>query len=80
MDSFSGEFWDFFLFVVTVASIGGLGIFVFAQSKGKALAPGSSAESTGHVWDEDLRELNNPLPAWWRNMLYITLVLVRFIS
>ena len=21
--------------------------------------------STGHVWDEDLRELNNPLPRWW---------------
>lgn len=74
MDSFSGEFWDLFLFVVTVASIAGLGIFVFAQSKGKAPAPGNSAESTGHVWDEDLRELNNPLPAWWRNMFYITLV------
>ena len=74
MDSFSGEFWDLFLFVVTVASIGGMGIFVFVQSKGKAPAPGSSAESTGHVWDDDLRELNNPLPAWWRNMFYITLV------
>jgi len=74
MGSFSGEFWDLFLFVVTVGSIAGLGIFVFVQSKGKAPAPGSSAESTGHVWDEDLRELNNPLPAWWRNMFYITLV------
>ena len=74
MGSFSGQFWDLFLFVVTVASIGGLAIFVFTQSKGKAPAPGTSAESTGHVWDEDLRELNNPLPAWWRNMFYITLV------
>jgi cytochrome c oxidase cbb3-type subunit 3 len=26
------------------------------------------------VWDEDLQELNNPLPRWWLNMFYITLV------
>ena len=25
----------------------------------------STTETTGHVWDEDLRELNNPLPRWW---------------
>ena len=28
----------------------------------------------GHVWDEDLEEYNNPLPKWWLNMFYITLV------
>ncbi len=22
-------------------------------------------ETTGHVWDDDLRELNKPLPKWW---------------
>jgi cytochrome c oxidase cbb3-type subunit 3 len=22
-------------------------------------------DTTGHVWDEDLREYNNPLPRWW---------------
>ncbi|MDH3987355.1 MAG: cytochrome-c oxidase, cbb3-type subunit III, partial [Gammaproteobacteria bacterium] len=27
----------------------------------------------GHVWDDDLVELNNPLPRWWLNMFYITL-------
>ena len=73
MGNFSNGFWDLFLFVVMVFSIGGLAIFVFVQSKGKAPAPGTSAEPTDHVWDEDLRELNNPLPAWWRNMFYITL-------
>jgi cytochrome c oxidase cbb3-type subunit 3 len=26
------------------------------------------------VWDEDLQELNNPLPKWWLNLFYITLV------
>ena len=74
MGNFSDGFWNLFLFGVTVVSIGGLALFVFAQSKGKAPLPGESAETTGHVWDDDLRELNNPLPAWWRNMFYITLV------
>jgi cytochrome c oxidase cbb3-type subunit 3 len=73
MGNFSDGFWNLFLFVVTVVSIGGLALFVFTQSKGKMPAAGSSAETTGHVWDDDLRELNNPLPAWWRNMFYITL-------
>jgi cytochrome c oxidase cbb3-type subunit 3 len=27
---------------------------------------------TGHVWDGDLREYNNPLPKWWLWLFYIT--------
>jgi len=27
---------------------------------------------TGHVWDKDLREYNNPLPKWWLWLFYIT--------
>jgi len=30
--------------------------------------------TTGHVWDEDLRELNNPLPRWWMWLFVITVV------
>jgi cytochrome c oxidase cbb3-type subunit 3 len=29
---------------------------------------------TGHVWDGDLREYNNPLPKWWLWLFYITVV------
>lgn len=38
--------------------------------------PDESAEGTetGHVWDEDLREYNNPLPRWWLNLFVITIV------
>lgn len=25
----------------------------------------TGVETTGHVWDDDLRELNKPLPRWW---------------
>jgi cytochrome c oxidase cbb3-type subunit 3 len=30
--------------------------------------------TTGHVWDEDLRELNNPLPRWWMWLFVLTIV------
>jgi cytochrome c oxidase cbb3-type subunit 3 len=30
-------------------------------------------EDTGHVWDGDLTELNNPLPRWWLGLFYITI-------
>jgi len=29
---------------------------------------------TGHTWDGDLREYNNPLPKWWLWLFYITVV------
>jgi cytochrome c oxidase cbb3-type subunit 3 len=34
-----------------------------------------SSETTGHVWDGDLREYNNPLPRWW---LWLFLISVAF--
>ncbi|MEW5892202.1 MAG: cytochrome-c oxidase, cbb3-type subunit III [Pseudomonadota bacterium] len=34
--------------------------------------PRTSVQTTGHVWDGDLQEYNNPLPAWWIYGFYIT--------
>jgi len=38
--------------------------------------PNEAAEGaeTGHVWDDDLREYNNPLPRWWLNVFVFTVV------
>jgi cytochrome c oxidase cbb3-type subunit 3 len=33
-----------------------------------------SVGTTGHVWDEDLEELNNPLPRWWAWLFVITIL------
>jgi cytochrome c oxidase cbb3-type subunit 3 len=30
--------------------------------------------TTGHVWDGDLREMNNPLPRWWVGLFVITIL------
>jgi cytochrome c oxidase cbb3-type subunit 3 len=42
----------------------------------KPKAPGEKiggGADTGHVWDKDLREYNNPLPKWWLWLFYITI-------
>ncbi len=30
--------------------------------------------TTGHVWDDDLTELNTPLPRWWLWLFYATII------
>lgn len=34
----------------------------------------SGVHTTGHVWDDNLKELNNPLPKWWIYVFVITIV------
>jgi hypothetical protein len=37
--------------------------------------PGDSApDQTSHVWDGDITEYNKPLPRWWINLFYLTIV------
>lgn len=43
-----------------------------ADSSDQASADG--AGKTGHVWDGDLEELNNPLPRWWLGLFIITVI------
>ena len=35
---------------------------------------GKPVETTGHTWDGDLAEYNNPLPRWWMWLFWITIV------
>jgi cytochrome c oxidase cbb3-type subunit III len=34
----------------------------------------SGVQTTGHVWDDDLKELNNPLPKWWIYTFYVCII------
>jgi cytochrome c oxidase cbb3-type subunit 3 len=38
------------------------------------MSDNASKNTTGHVWDEDLAELTNPLPNWWLWAFYVTIV------
>lgn len=67
------SFWSIWIIVLTVANI--LGCFWLIRWTMKKRA-GESAQGdvTGHTWDGDLQEYNNPLPRWWLWLFYITLV------
>ncbi|MCQ8895571.1 cytochrome-c oxidase, cbb3-type subunit III [Limnobacter humi] len=60
---------------VTVLSILACGVFLFSQAKKKLkVSLDVQSNSTGHVWDEDLQELNNPMPRWWMGLFVLTLL------
>jgi cytochrome c oxidase cbb3-type subunit 3 len=67
--------WSIFVIVLTVANILGCVWLLRWTSKpkyaGEKIGGGSD---TGHTWDRDLREYNNPLPKWWLWCFYLTVV------
>lgn len=69
-------FWHWFVVLITLGFIAGM-VWLFIAT-GKAKVPtGTNAEgeeTTGHVWDEDLSELNTPLPRWWLWLFYLTVI------
>ena len=71
MSDFVSGGWSLFVAVVTVISLAACLALLAMASKRKVM---SNDNTTGHVWDEDLRELNNPLPRWWVWLFIITVV------
>jgi cytochrome c oxidase cbb3-type subunit III len=69
MSEFDNGFWDAYIALLTVLSIVACGLFLNSQSVRK---PGP-VQTTGHPWDEDLAEYNNPLPRWWSWLFYLTI-------
>ena len=68
------SFWNWWVIIITVGTI--LACFWLLQwTKGISNRDeeGDGTGTTGHVWDEDLVELNNPLPRWWLQLFYITI-------
>ncbi len=68
------SFWHWYVIIITVATI--LACFwLLRWTKGVSNRDeeGGGTGTTGHVWDEDLVELNNPLPRWWLQLFYITI-------
>ncbi len=72
MNDFTSDFWSVYIALVTIVSILACAVLLWSQNSRKP--PGKSVETTGHTWDEDLGEYNNPLPRWWSWLFYITIV------
>lgn len=72
MSDFTNNFWSVFVAGITIVSI--LACLFLLWFSGKAKAMTASDNTTGHVWDGDLREMNNPLPRWWVWLFVLTIV------
>ena len=71
MSDFFNSGWSVFIAAVTIVSlVACIGLLIVA-SRRQVMA---NDNTTGHVWDENLRELNNPLPRWWMWLFVITVV------
>ncbi len=71
MSDFVSDFWNLWVAGITLVSIIGCAVFLKAVSIKRT---SGQVDTTGHVWDGDLAEWNNPLPAWWSWLFYITVV------
>ena len=71
MADFTSPFFNWFIIVLVVISFIGLFWLIIWMSGGRPT--GDKVETMGHVWDDNLEELNNPLPKWWLNLFYITI-------
>lgn len=73
MSDFTHDAWSIYIAVITLVSIAACAVLLFSLSSRPTGEPGK-AGTTGHVWDEDLQEWNNPLPRWWMWLFVITIV------
>lgn len=74
MSDFDSGFWSYFIAIITLAGIVFCVWLLFTQRAwlGKTV---EKAEDTGHVWDGNLTELNNPVPRWW-TVFYVGLCVI----
>ena len=64
--------WSIFVIAIIALNIfGATWLLWWTARKPKG---GPPPETTGHVWDGDIREYNKPLPRWWINLFYLTII------
>ena len=71
MSDFFSSGWSVFITIATLVSLAAcLVLLVFASRR----TPMAEDNSTGHVFDGDLVEMNDPLPRWWMILFVLTVV------
>jgi cytochrome c oxidase cbb3-type subunit 3 len=64
--------WSWYVIAIIVLNIVGCAWLLWWTAKRRPGDP--KPEDTSHVWDGDLTEYNKPLPKWWINLFWITIV------
>ena len=74
MADFFNEGWSWYVALASVVSVLACAVLLWLAGKARVSAKARADNTTGHVWDEDLREYNNPLPRWWMWLFIITVI------
>ena len=80
MSDFVNGFWPWYVAVISLVSVLACGLLLYLAGKATVVAHDGQAggskddNTTGHVWDGNLREYNNPLPRWWLWLFILTIV------
>jgi cytochrome c oxidase cbb3-type subunit 3 len=72
MSDFTSDFWNGWVIALTIGGIAYCAYLLLTTGRMKTVK-GAAPELTGHTWDGDLSEYNNPLPRWWMWLFWITI-------
>ena len=61
-------------YVIGLVAVNILGSIWLLWFTGKRRPGDPAATDTSHVWDGNLTEYNKPMPRWWINLFYLTIV------
>jgi len=64
--------WSWYIIILTVANIAAC-LWLIRWTSKRRSGEAREGETTGHTWDGDLQEYNNPLPRWWLWLFYISI-------
>ena len=73
MSDFFSAGWSVFIAAATLLGLIACVALLIVAARRRVVG-GTDDNTTGHVWDEDLRELNNPLPRWWMGLFVLTVL------
>jgi len=63
--------WSLYVIILVLVNVLGALWLLWWTAKRRGT---SEASTTGHVWDGDLTEYNNPLPRWWLWLFILTVI------
>jgi cytochrome c oxidase cbb3-type subunit 3 len=64
--------WSWYVIALVVLNIAGCVWLLWFTARKRPGDP--KPTDTSHVWDDDLTEYNKPLPRWWINGFYLTII------
>ncbi|MES2859079.1 MAG: cytochrome-c oxidase, cbb3-type subunit III [Pseudomonadota bacterium] len=64
--------WSWYVIALVALNVAGCAWLLWWTARRRPGDP--KPEDTSHVWDGDITEYNKPLPRWWINLFYATIV------